>query len=138
MPYRVIQWSTGNVGKYALRAIVGHPELELAGLVVSNPDKVGKDAAELCGLDAPTGIVATDDWKSLLANGADCVCYTADAGMRMTEAVDDMAAVLEAGVAPTPGRAYAFDWFGTPLGGALGADPHVHTNMMTRILPRFR
>lgn len=98
MPYRVIQWSTGNVGKYALRAIVGHPELELAGLVVSNPDKVGKDAAELCGLDAPTGIVATDDWKSLLANGADCVCYTADAGMRMTEAVDDMAAVLEAGV----------------------------------------
>ena len=32
MALRVIQWSTGNVGAYALRAILNHPELELAGL----------------------------------------------------------------------------------------------------------
>ena len=32
MSYRVIQWSTGNVGTFALRCIVGHPELELAGV----------------------------------------------------------------------------------------------------------
>ena len=98
MPYRVIQWSTGNVGRFATRAIVNHPELELVGLVVSNPAKVGKDAAELCGLDAPTGIIATDDWKGLLEAGADCVCYTADAGTRMPEAIDDMAAVLRSGI----------------------------------------
>jgi 4-hydroxy-tetrahydrodipicolinate reductase len=65
---------------------------------VSNPEKVGKDAAELCGLDRPTGILATDDWQSLLAAGADCVCYTADAGSRMLEAVDDMSRVLQAGI----------------------------------------
>jgi len=96
--YKVIQWSTGNVGRYALRAIVNHPELELVGLVVSHPDKVGRDAAELCGLDAPTGVRATDDGPRLLAAGADCVCYTADAGSRMMDAVNDMAAILRAGI----------------------------------------
>ena len=30
MPYRVIQWSTGNVGQYALRCIIEHPELSAA------------------------------------------------------------------------------------------------------------
>lgn len=98
MAYKVIQWSTGNVGRYALRAIIGHPELELVGLVVNNPKKVGLDAAELCGLATPTGILATDDWQGLLDAGADCVCYTADAGSRMLDAVNDMSAVLRAGI----------------------------------------
>jgi hypothetical protein len=98
MAHRVIQWSTGNVGSYALRAIIGHPELELVGVVVNNPEKVGKDAAELCGLDAPTGILATDDGQSLLDAGADCVCYTAGAEHRMLEAVEDMSRILHAGV----------------------------------------
>ena len=33
MPYKVIQWATGNVGHLALRGIIEHPELELVGLV---------------------------------------------------------------------------------------------------------
>ena len=41
MPYRVVQWSTGNVGRLALAGIDAHPELELVGLFVSNPDNVG-------------------------------------------------------------------------------------------------
>ena len=57
MTHRVIQWSTGNVGAHTLRSIVLHPELELAGLWVHSPDKVGRDAAELCGLEEPTGVV---------------------------------------------------------------------------------
>jgi hypothetical protein len=31
MPYRVIQWATGNVGRAAVEGIVVHPELELVG-----------------------------------------------------------------------------------------------------------
>src|SRR5439155_488838 len=50
MSYRVIQWSTGNVGTFALRCIVGHPELELAGVWAHSTAKAGKDAGELCGL----------------------------------------------------------------------------------------
>jgi 4-hydroxy-tetrahydrodipicolinate reductase len=73
---RIIQWGTGNVGKHALRAIVERPDLDLVGLRVYNPDKVGKDAGELLD-QAPVGVLATDDTEQILAIGADCVCYTA-------------------------------------------------------------
>ena len=53
--HRVIQWSTGNVGKLALRAIIERPDLELVGLWVHGADKVGRDAGELCGLP-PCGL----------------------------------------------------------------------------------
>jgi 4-hydroxy-tetrahydrodipicolinate reductase len=96
MAHRVIQWSTGNVGRYALRAILGHPELELVGVQVHDQDKVGRDAAELCGLGR-VGIEATNDAEALLALDADCVCYTADAGRRPFEALDDMCRILESG-----------------------------------------
>ncbi len=96
MPLKVIQWSTGNVGRYALRAIIDHPELELVGLFVSSETKEGKDAGELCGLD-PVGVAATRDMDALLALDADCVCYTADASMRPGDAVDDMARLLASG-----------------------------------------
>ena len=56
MPYRVVQWSTGNVGRHALAGIDAHPELELVGLFVSNPDKVGRDAGELAGLGRTLGV----------------------------------------------------------------------------------
>ena len=51
---RGIQWSTGNAGVNAVRGIVRHPDLELVGLHAHSPGKVGKDAAEICGLDEPT------------------------------------------------------------------------------------
>ena len=41
---RVIQWATGNIGTRSLRAVIEHPDFELAGLLVSNPAKVGHDA----------------------------------------------------------------------------------------------
>jgi 4-hydroxy-tetrahydrodipicolinate reductase len=96
MSYRVIQWSTGNVGGYALRSIIGHPELELAGLWVHSEDKTGRDAGELCGLD-PVGVSATNDVDALLDLGADCVCYTATADRRPFDAVKDIARILAAG-----------------------------------------
>ena len=96
MSFKVIQWSTGNVGRYALRAIIGHPQLELVGLFVSSEAKEGRDAGELCGV-APVGIRATRDAEVLLELEADCVCYTADAGMRPGEAIEDMARILASG-----------------------------------------
>src|SRR5437899_1998094 len=96
MSYRVIQWSTGNVGTLALRCIVGHPELELVGLWVHGSAKAGKDAGELCGL-GPVGVHATTDAEALLALNADCVCYTATADLRPFEAVEDVARILASG-----------------------------------------
>ncbi len=72
MSYRVITWGTGNVGAYAVRAVLNHPELELIGHIVSSPDKVGKDVADLAHLGAATGILATDDIDAALALAPDC------------------------------------------------------------------
>src|SRR6478752_2704090 len=54
-PLRVVQWSTGNVGRQALAAVLDHPELALVGLFAFDPAKVGTDAGVLCGR-APVGV----------------------------------------------------------------------------------
>lgn len=72
--WRVIQWATGNVGSRALRMVIEHPRMELAGLWVSSPGKVGKDAGELCGLP-DTGIKATNSLDDIVATDADCVLF---------------------------------------------------------------
>jgi hypothetical protein len=97
MALRVIQWGTGNVGTFALRQILEHPKLELAGVYVHSADRAGKDAAELCGLSKPTGVRATNDMEAILASKADCVCYTASADLRMFEALSDLGKILESG-----------------------------------------
>ena len=97
MPHRVIVWGTGNVGVPALRIVLSNPALELAGVIVSNPTKVGKDAGELCGRPA-TGVRATNDVAAALASGADAVAYCASGDFRPTEAVDDIERCLRAGL----------------------------------------
>jgi hypothetical protein len=122
---RVIQFSTGNVGRHALRTLIERPDLELVGVHASGAEKVGRDAAELCGLTTPTGVVATDDIGALVALGADCVVYTSQAEMRPTEAIDEISRFLAAGtnvvgtsmvwlVAPEQ----ADDWLRDPLAKA--------------------
>ncbi|WP_280269159.1 diacylglycerol kinase [Nocardia wallacei] len=98
MTYRVVQWSTGNVGRWALRSIIARPELELVGVWVSGPDKAGRDAAELAGLDEPTGVLATNDAQALLALKPDCIVHTAMADDRLLEAVEDLKMFLRAGI----------------------------------------
>lgn len=94
--YRVIQWSTGNVGRYALRGIIGHPELDLVGLWVHSPQKAGQDAGELCGVDR-VGVEATNDADALLAMDADCVSYNATADLRPQQATEDLCRILASG-----------------------------------------
>jgi len=72
--HRVIVWGTGFVGTAVLKSLLGHPEFELAGVVVHDPAKDGRDVGDLIG-GPKTGIVATRDWKSLLAGPADAVAY---------------------------------------------------------------
>jgi hypothetical protein len=97
MTRRVIQFSTGNVGRKALEIIIGRPDLELVGVHAGSPDKVGRDAAELCGLATPTGILATDDVEALVALQADCVVYTNQAETRPDDALAEVCAFLRAG-----------------------------------------
>jgi hypothetical protein len=89
--YRVVQWATGNVGSRALRRTIEHPDLELVGVHVHNPDKVGRDAGELAGID-PVGIVATGSIEEIIALKPDCVLY-----MPHVFDPDEICRLLEAG-----------------------------------------
>ncbi|WP_373080396.1 hypothetical protein [Zhongshania sp.] len=74
--YRVIQWATGTVGKVALKHFIENPVIELAGVYVTKPEKINKDAGELLGLP-PTGVLATNDIEELIKLDADCVFFAA-------------------------------------------------------------
>ncbi|OBG27510.1 dihydrodipicolinate reductase [Mycobacterium sp. 852002-51057_SCH5723018] len=97
MVRRIIQFSTGNVGVHALRTIIERPDLELVGVHAAGADKIGRDAADLCGLSDLVGVIATDDVDALVALNADCVMYTSQAETRPQEAMDDVARFLRAG-----------------------------------------
>jgi len=125
---RVVQFSTGNVGRHSLRAIIGRPDLELAGVHAADPAKVGQDAAQLCGLSEPTGVIATDDLDALIALKPDCVVYTALGETRPMEAIEQMSKILGAGInvvgtsmvwLVTPRQ--ADDWLRVPLEQACAA-----------------
>jgi hypothetical protein len=96
--YRVVQWGTGNVGRHALAGIAARPDLELAGVWVSDPAKIGRDAGELAGLGRGLGVRATGDAGALLALRPDCVVYACMADTRLGEAIDDLARILRCGV----------------------------------------
>ena len=91
MTIRVVQWTTGNVGKESVKAIVANPSLDLVGCFAWSPAKVGVDVGELVGID-PVGVAATDDVDALLALRPDCVVYNP-----MWPSVDELVRILESG-----------------------------------------
>lgn len=97
MSLRVVEWSTGTVGRLAIAGILARPELELVGVWVSSEEKNGKDAGELANL-GPIGITATTDKDALLALKPDCIVHTAMTDDRPFEAVEDLVSFLEAGI----------------------------------------
>jgi len=92
-PLRVVQWTTGNVARKTLRSVLARPDLELVGCYAWSEDKVGQDAATLCRLDEPCGVLATNDIDALLALEPDCIVYTP-----LHPDVDELARLLRAGV----------------------------------------
>ncbi len=98
MGYRVVQWSTGNVGRHAIAGIDARDDLDLAGVWVSSDAKSGKDAGELAGLGRELGVTATTDADALLALQPDCIVHTAMADHRIPEAIEDLCRFLRAGI----------------------------------------
>jgi hypothetical protein len=91
-PYRVVQWTTGNVGKSSVAAIAANPTLELVGCYAWSEDKVGRDVGVMAGIE-PLGVAATNDVDALLALKPDAVVYNP-----MWIDVDELVRILEAGV----------------------------------------
>jgi 2,4-diaminopentanoate dehydrogenase len=102
MAIRVAHVGTGNVGGLALAELITNPQFELTGVCVSTPEKVGRDAGELCGVgldaDTLTGITAVADLDAVLATKPECVVYCAMGDTRLPDAMTDVMRILTAGI----------------------------------------
>jgi hypothetical protein len=106
MAIRVAHVGTGNVGRLALTELITNPAFELTGVCVSSPEKVGRDAAALCGVGLEagleegivTGIAAVGDLDAVLATGPECVVYCAMGDTRLPDAMEDVRRILAAGI----------------------------------------
>ncbi|MEV6768242.1 dihydrodipicolinate reductase [Nocardia sp. NPDC051030] len=110
-----VVWGTGNVGRAAIRAVAAHPRLELAAVIVNNPEKVGRDAGELAGLDAALGVAATNDIAAVLAAGPRAVVYAASGDIRPDDALAEILRAIRAGaVVVTPALYPLYDHRSAP------------------------
>ena len=93
---KVVQWATGAVGGAQLRAVIDDPDLDLVGLFVYSPEKVGVDAGTLVDR-GPTGVLATNDKREILALDADVVLHAASKGFPVNTNTDDIVELLASG-----------------------------------------
>jgi 4-hydroxy-tetrahydrodipicolinate reductase len=98
MTKRVVVWGTGFVGRMVIAEIARHPRFELVGVGVSTPDKVGRDAGELCGLAEPLGVVATDDVDALIALRPDALVHYGPTAAHAEDNIRLISRFLRAGV----------------------------------------
>ena len=103
---RTAVWGTGNVGRAAIRAVDAHPELELAAVIVHNPDKVGRDAGDLADIDRTLGVAATDDIDAALG-GIDALVYAASGEIRPDDALADIVKAIRLGAVVVTPSLYA-------------------------------
>lgn len=79
-PIRVVQYGIGPIGQECLRTVLAKHEtglVELVGAIDIDPEKAGKDVAELVGRDEPTGVVVEQDADDLLRRTSpDVVLHT--------------------------------------------------------------
>ncbi|WP_051128541.1 dihydrodipicolinate reductase [Mycobacterium sp. 360MFTsu5.1] len=92
-PIRLVQWTTGNVSREAVKGILERPGLELVGVFAYSADKVGRDLGELCGLDRTLGIAATNRIEDIVALQPDCVVY-----MPLHPEIEHLETLLRAGI----------------------------------------
>ncbi|MFH8483905.1 dihydrodipicolinate reductase [Streptomyces longisporoflavus] len=110
-----VVWGTGNVGRAAIRAVEAHPALKLTAVLVHTPEKVGRDAADLAGLEGQLGVTATDDIDAVLAASPGAVVYAASGDLRPDEALDDIGRAIRAGaVVVTPALYALYDQRNAP------------------------
>lgn len=78
--------------------IVEHPEFELVGVGVSNPDKVGRDVGEICGLPGPVGVTATADVDALIALKPDALVHYGPTAAHAEDNIRLITRFLRAGI----------------------------------------
>jgi hypothetical protein len=74
MTVRVVQWATGAMGRTILRRLVEHPDVDVVGVLVYHPDKVGRDVGAIAGLP-DVGLTATGRPEEIDDLDADVVVH---------------------------------------------------------------
>jgi hypothetical protein len=112
-PHRIVVWGTGFVGKMVTKEIVDHPNFELVGAIVSDPDKDGKDIGEICGLD-PIGVVASTDADAVLEESdPDAVAHYGPTAAEARTNIADLSNALRRGIDVVSTAMTNFVWWPT-------------------------
>lgn len=70
-PIRVVQYGLGPIGQEVARTVLAKSTggaMQLVGAIDIDPNKVGRDVADLIGRDEPTGVSVRDDAEAALAD----------------------------------------------------------------------
>jgi 2,4-diaminopentanoate dehydrogenase len=109
MSIRVVQWATGSIGRVCLRHVIDDPQLELVGLKVHNPAKVGRDAGDIVHRPT-TGVLATDRIEDILTLDADVVLHVPINGGSPDEHTDDLVRLLRSGKNVITTVGFTYPW----------------------------
>ena len=91
---KVAEWGTGMMGQGLLGFILDRPkDIDLVGVIVTNPAKEGKTVGELLG--RPCDVKMTTDFASVLAKKPDVVCINTQSNLH--EITDQVVPAIEAG-----------------------------------------
>lgn len=97
MSKRIVVWGTGFVGGMVVAEVVRHPGFELVGVGVSNPDKVGRDVGDICGI-APIGLDAVADVDELISLKPDALVHYGPTAAHAKDNIRLISAFLRAGI----------------------------------------
>jgi hypothetical protein len=91
---KVAEWGTGMMGQGLLGYILDRPkDIDLVGVIVTNPAKEGKTVGELLG--RPCDVKMTTDFAAVLARKPDVVCINTQSNLH--EITDQVVPAIEAG-----------------------------------------
>lgn len=97
MAIRVIQMGLGPIGSGVARQLLERQGFEVTAAVDIDPEKVGKDLSDVCGLDAPSGVVVETNLSAVLSRGeADVVTHCTSSSLEVIR--PQLEAILEAGL----------------------------------------
>jgi 4-hydroxy-tetrahydrodipicolinate reductase len=93
---RVIQYGCGKMGKIFLRYLHENGA-QIVGAIDNDPEMIGKDIAEIIGLDTPLGVVVEDDAEKVFQNANADACIIAIASL-MSDMEEHFALAAKYGV----------------------------------------
>ncbi len=98
-PLRIVQYGLGPIGRETARAVLGKADaghVRLVGAIDIDPEKAGRDVADLLDRDAPTGVLVSDDAERTLAEARpDVVLHTTTSFLERVQ--DQLLQCLDAG-----------------------------------------